>query len=315
MSFFKKISKGITKAATSVKNTFVPPPKPSPLSDEEWNRRIYAKIHTNEDSINNNHSYIRKTTKEISDLYKQLRNINRQATAGAPCAANEAMLKSLISQLAYYKAQLEIAKRDLAKSVLEIQQLFNQLQPLKDSAISNNILIQDLQKQLTEETILYNKAQLEVGYAYDAARQAQFNQSVSETQKIITDLNSPYVKHGDDLVAMLSKYIPKSNADTTYAKIEYRDVEFANLKNTNIIINIVYYIGVIILFVLLFTSNNVFLKERFIFYILLILLPLLYPWIYLYISKIWQYIFPTTLFSGPKNAFIDQSTQPNVYDI
>jgi hypothetical protein len=45
----------------------------------------------------------------------------------------------------------------------------------------------------------------------------------------------------------------------------------------------------------------------------LLLIPFLYPWIYLFVIKIWTYLFPDKLFSGPTNAFIDQTKQPNVY--
>jgi hypothetical protein len=321
MSFFKKMGKSIAnvakKATTSVKNVFKPPPKPSPISDYEYNKKIYAQIKANQDSVSSKNSNIQQLTKEIAELYKRLRKITGSPTTinAQPPSVNADLLKQLLLLVAFYKAQLEKEKKDIASCNTNLQKLFNQLQPLKDADISNNIYIRKLQKDLEDANILYNTANAQAISSYDAQRKAQFNQSVSETQTIITDLNNPFVARGDDLVAMLSKYIPKGNADTTYAKIEYRNAEYANLKNTNIIINIIYYIGVIILFVLLFTSNNVFLKERFIFYILLIFLPLLYPWLYLYITQFWQYLFPTNPLTGPKNAFIDESTQPNVYDI
>jgi hypothetical protein len=236
-----------------------------------------------------------------------------------PC--DRAYTEKLQKQLKESNEKIVALTKQITEANAQVQSLTNQIQPLNVLNTQNITRIQLLNKQLADEIDLYNRTYKLYTDALDALKiavaekeLAEFNQSVFETQTLITDLNQPYVRRGDDLVSMLSKYIPISNADSTYQTIQYREGEFANLKYTNNIINIIYYIGVIFLFVLLFTSNNVYLKERFIFYIFLILLPILYPWIYLYTIKIWTYFFPVKHYSGPKNAFIDEATnQSNVY--
>jgi len=212
-----------------------------------------------------------------------------------------------------YKKEIDNLNKQITQSTNRIKELTTQIQTLNDMNTEQSAKILSLKLELEQETARYNDALIQIENLYSAERMAQFNQSVSETQTLIEDLNQPYVKHGDDLVAMLSKYIPVTNADATYEKIEYREIEFSKLKNINNIINIIYYLGVIFLFVLLFTSNNVFLSDRYPFYIFLILLPFLYPWIYMYTIKIWNYLFPVQEYSGPVNAFVDQSKQPSVY--
>ena len=105
---------------------------------------------------------------------------------------------------------------------------------------------------------------------------------------------------------ILTNSTPNSDVyNTIVRKIDYREIEYNKLKIINSIINIVYYIVLILLFALLFSENNLLLKERFLFYIFLILLPYLYPWIYILTKKIWASLFPDTLTQGPTNAFLN----------
>jgi hypothetical protein len=136
--------------------------------------------------------------------------------------------------------------------------------------------------------------------------------------------DAPTPQFSSDSIQTISNILTNntSNSDvynTIVRKIDYRDIEYNKLKSINSIINIVYYILLILLFVLLFSENNLLLKERFLFYLFLILLPYLYPWIYILIKKIWTSLFPDTLTEGPKNAFLnnidtnlpDYTTVPN----
>ena len=93
---------------------------------------------------------------------------------------------------------------------------------------------------------------------------------------------------------------------TTVRKIDYRDIEYNKLKSINTTINIIYYTAVGALFILLYSENNLLIKERFLFYILLLLIPFLYPWIYIFIQKMWKTLFPDVSTNGPKNAFLNK---------
>jgi hypothetical protein len=75
------------------------------------------------------------------------------------------------------------------------------------------------------------------------------------------------------------------NSQTTYSKIEYRELEHNKLSSINKIINIIYYCFIILLFMLLYTNNDLHISDRYIFYIFLITLPYIYPWIFMFIVK------------------------------
>ena len=105
------------------------------------------------------------------------------------------------------------------------------------------------------------------------------------------------------------------NSQTVYSKIEYREIEHNKLKNINTIINTIYYCFIILLFMLLYTNNDLHISERYIFYIFIIALPYIYPWIFMFIVKIKNVIAPTINNTGPKNAFIDVNNSKYIYDI
>jgi hypothetical protein len=143
------------------------------------------------------------------------------------------------------------------------------------------------------------------------------NQSNKKSvKKLITYLkDNPLIGTGNEMSNLLTNYLPINNAQTTYEKVEYRDEEHHKLKSINRIINIIYYCGVVVLLLLLYTENNLLINERYPLYIFLILLPHLYPWIYKFTGKLWGFIYPVFDYTGPKNAFIDINPIKNTYDI
>ena len=106
-----------------------------------------------------------------------------------------------------------------------------------------------------------------------------------------------------------------NNSQTNFRKTEYRSQEHDKLKGINRTINTIYYACIILLFMLLYTDNNLYLTERFIFYVFLVLLPYLYPWIFMYSNKLKKLITPSISYTGPKNAFNDVGEELYAYNI
>ena len=126
----------------------------------------------------------------------------------------------------------------------------------------------------------------------------------------------PNLYNTDAVSSFLEKITPTSDQhDTTIRKVEYRDIEYTKLKKMNKTINMVYYIGVGVLLVLLYSENNLFLSDRYLFYIFLLLLPYLYPWVFILLKKLWKKMFPDDLTYGPKNAFLNNNDERLPYDI
>lgn len=114
----------------------------------------------------------------------------------------------------------------------------------------------------------------------------------------------------------MSMWMTGTDPKTTYRKIEYRSAEQETLSTLNQYVTVTYYVAFGVLLLLLGTSGNLQFQERFLFYLLLLLLPVLYPfvfsWIYHAVAS-WTKPDPT---HGPKNAFLD--TKPstmNAYDM
>ena len=136
-----------------------------------------------------------------------------------------------------------------------------------------------------------------------------------QVQNTITLLNNPLLKSGNTMSNLLTNYLPVNSAQTKYEKVIYRDEEHSKLKNVNRIINIIYYCGVVVLLMLLYTSDNLYPKERLPLYLFLILLPHLYPWLYKLAGVLWGFVFPMIDYTGPKNAFIDKTYTQKPYNI
>jgi hypothetical protein len=107
------------------------------------------------------------------------------------------------------------------------------------------------------------------------------------------------------ILGVIDKYIPEYDSNTIYREIEYRNKEYERLYKINYYLNILYYCGFVLLIIILITSGNLFIRERFVVYIFLGILPFLYPWVFRLVRKLYNYFNPPSQYSGPKNAFID----------
>jgi hypothetical protein len=115
-----------------------------------------------------------------------------------------------------------------------------------------------------------------------------------------------------DLKKNLSMWLNGTDPKTTYRKIEYRSAEQETLSTLNEYVTITYYVAFGVLILLLGTSGNLQFQERFLAYLVLLLLPVLYPFIFswIYRSAAW-WMKPAPL-HGPKNAFLD--SKPSTVD-
>jgi hypothetical protein len=57
--------------------------------------------------------------------------------------------------------------------------------------------------------------------------------------------------------------------------------------------------------ILLASSGKLLIKERFLIYLLLVVLPFLYPFVFDFFKKIFVSFFASKELHGPKNAFVE----------
>ena len=114
-----------------------------------------------------------------------------------------------------------------------------------------------------------------------------------------------------NLYDKLSHFFPSVDATTTYRKIEYRDKEHEILMLANTIINAIYYSLFFFMVILLASSNRLLFKKRFLIYLFLLILPFLYPYVFMFFKNIFTRMFNEKPSHGPKNAFIE-TPPPNI---
>ena len=126
-----------------------------------------------------------------------------------------------------------------------------------------------------------------------------------DTMTIISDLNKN-----------LSLWLSGTDPKTTYRKIEYRSAEQETLSTLNQYVTATYYVAFGVLLLLLGTSGNLMLQERFLSYVVLFLLPVLYPFVFSWIyNAVTSWTKPEVL-HGPKNAFLEsKTTTMDAYDM
>ena len=127
------------------------------------------------------------------------------------------------------------------------------------------------------------------------------------TTNILNNNNNTKNQIMIDIYNKFKEYLPDTDPDLINRKIQYRNTEHDKLKWINSMLNIIYYSLLITLFILLYSAYNLYFKERFLLYLFLILAPILYPFIYSLIKKIFNIFSENNPIHGPKNAFLDKT--------
>ena len=115
-------------------------------------------------------------------------------------------------------------------------------------------------------------------------------------------------KSKDDFMSYLMSINPIPNTDILYKKIEYRNEEHEWLSTINNWLTFLYFALLLVLFSLLAVSGKLFLRERFILYLFLVVLPFAFPYLFEILKYLFGYLFPNVSTHGPKNAFLEVKT-------
>lgn len=117
-----------------------------------------------------------------------------------------------------------------------------------------------------------------------------------------------------DMYNKFKKYFPETDPDLIYRKIQYRNMEHDKLKWINSVMNIIYYSLLITLFLILYSADNLYLRERFLLYLFLIMAPFIFPFFYNLLKNIFNLFSSSSPIHGPKNAFLDDSKNKPLLD-
>jgi hypothetical protein len=100
----------------------------------------------------------------------------------------------------------------------------------------------------------------------------------------------------------------KSNSvrpETIYKKIEYRNESHEFLVSLNYYMTVFYFAILILMMVLLTTTNRLMIRERFMLYLFLFILPFVFPYLFELLKYLYGSVFPDSPDHGPKNAFLE----------
>jgi len=142
-----------------------------------------------------------------------------------------------------------------------------------------------------------------------------FKQALAELQKSYNekeDCKPQETKTNSDSGKFMSFLMSQNtiqNPETTYKKIEYRNEAHELLSTINHWMTVFYFVILIVMLALLAASSKLLLKERFILYLFLLVLPFVFPYLFQLLKYLYGYIFPDSSSHGPKDAFLDTKTE------
>jgi hypothetical protein len=113
----------------------------------------------------------------------------------------------------------------------------------------------------------------------------------------------------------LLKRNPVENPEVTYKKIEYRNEAHELLSTINHWMTILYFIILVVMLGLLSMSQRLFLRERALLYLFLVVLPFAFPYLFQIVNYIYNYLFPHSPTHGPKNAFLDTESKRDAFNM
>jgi hypothetical protein len=102
------------------------------------------------------------------------------------------------------------------------------------------------------------------------------------------------------------------NPDVIYEKVNYREIEHEKLHNINKVLDILFYSFYCAFLLIMVCMGNIK-REHFLIYLIIGLIPIVYPFLFKLIGYLMSYI--STNSYGPKNAFIDINNTIYAYNI
>lgn len=132
---------------------------------------------------------------------------------------------------------------------------------------------------------------------YNELNDQDYNNETSNISNIINNTNS--------IKTELSHLYSKSSLDKR--KIEYRQQEIQDINYYNNMITIIYFFILILYFLYLIINNELNIGRSWFVYIIIIIFPVyIYPVLFYYVKKLFNYLSINMELHGPKNAFINE---------
>jgi hypothetical protein len=123
-------------------------------------------------------------------------------------------------------------------------------------------------------------------------------------------LQAKKCKESTDFLGYLLKQLPLEKPETTYKKVEYRDEAHEFLSTMNKLLTVFYFVLLFVMLFLLSATQRLMLRERFMLYLFLVVLPFAFPYLFSFLKYLYFRMFPQEETHGPKNAFLENQDTP-----
>ena len=187
-----------------------------------------------------------------------------------------------------YNAQLDIDRFEINNLSREISELKAQIITLENILKADKLKIQALNENIDVLNSKIGALILEI-----------YSNIVYNNQNILK-LNETIHADFNQLFTHLKKQ--NGDSDIFYEKIMYRDIEHEKLYNINKALNVLFYC-VFFAFILIMISTGNINREKFLIYLFVGLIPVIYPFLFKMGTYLLKYLSNDS--HGPKNAFID----------
>jgi archaellum component FlaC len=258
-----------------------PPPPPQPRGPSLLEQYL-AQIRDLSSRVGSCDSNVRSITQRLNESTNTLNNLNNQL--------NE--LRNQYTQLNDLKIQ---ADAQIQLYIIEIDELRAQIVVLTDTVTNLTGYVQALSGTIgaldekVADLIEENMFLQEQVFVNDVTN-TQNLLGLSETVDASLNTLFSYLKRVD------------VNPDVIYEKVNYREIEHEKLHNINKVLDILFYSFYCAFLLIMVCMGNIK-REHFLIYLIIGLIPIVYPFLFKLIGYLMSYI--STNSHGPKNAFID----------
>lgn len=243
---------------------------------------------------------------EISGCGSNLNNIKNRLNE------SDTKLRSLNEQIQTLRQQYDTLRHEKAIVDAELQLRMQEITKLNQTIVELNARIDGLNGVIVNLNSIVESLNTEIG---NLQQQKTFLQG----RVFVNDVTNTNQLLGvseviDVSLNRLFSYLKSTNInpDVIYQKVNYRSIEHNKLSNINKILDVLYYcFYAAFVLIMIFMGNTQ--KEKFLIYLIVGLIPIIYPFLFKFGNYLLTYVSGET--HGPKNAFVDINNTIFAYNV
>ena len=268
------------------------PPPPPPKRGPSLLDQYLGQIRDLSSQVGSCNSNVNSITQRLNESTNALNRLNNQLIE----------LRNQYSELNNKKIEADATIQLQLVTISELQANIDQL----------NARIDTLERQVKALTGTVNVLDAKVASLIEEnmfLQQQVFVNDVTNTQNLL-GLSETIDVSLNTLFSYLKSV--DVNPDVIYEKVNYREIEHEKLHNINKALDILFYCFYCAFLLIMICMGNIK-REHFLIYLIIGLIPIVYPFLFKLIGYLMSYISVNS--HGPKNAFIDINNTIYAYNV